>query len=134
MSNTIYTDLSIKTFKDILEIVDDEEQTQTTAIIMKFGAEWCGPCKNIQPYCHEVFKKLDQKIICFDLDIDEEDNMELYLAYKQKKMITTIPVIFAYVSNPERNKNHWWAPDFSVNSSQRHDVEQFFQKVLSLTR
>lgn len=134
MSNSIYTDLSIKTFKEILNIVDDEDQPQTTGIIIKFGADWCGPCKRIQPYCHEVFKSLNQKIICFDLNIEDEDNIELYMAYKQKKMITTIPVLFAYVSNPTRDNNHWWAPDFSVNSSQQHDVEQFFQKVKTLTR
>ena len=92
---------------------------------------------HVKEFNHTVMKylkSLDQKIICFDINIEHEDNIELYMAYKQKKMITTIPVLFAYVCNPTRDNNHWWAPDFSVNSSQQHDVEQFFQKVKTLTR
>ena len=68
------------------------------------------------------------------LDIDDEENMELYLAYKQKKMVRSVPVIFAYVSNPERDKSHWWAPDFSVNSAQTHDLDTFFGKVTAMTK
>ena len=50
-------------------------------IILKFTADWCGPCKRIQPYCHEVFKSLNQKIICFDLNIQtmvKQKIMELF--------------------------------------------------------
>ena len=134
MNNTIYTELDIASFKEILGLVDDIQNKDSVAIIIKFGAEWCGPCNRIKPYCHEIFKKFPKKIICFDIDIDKEENLELYVAYKQKKMVRSVPVIFAYVSNPERNQSHWWAPDFSVNSAQQHDLETFFAKVNTLTR
>lgn len=134
MSNPIYTELNVSSFKEILSLVDNSENKDNVAIIIKFGAEWCGPCKRIQPYCHQIFKNYPSKIICFDIDIDNDENLELYLAYKQKKMVRSVPVIFAYVSNPERDNSHWWAPDFSVNSAQQHDLETFFAKVNTLAR
>ena len=134
MSNPIYTELNVSSFKEILNLVDNSENKENTAIIIKFGAEWCGPCQRIKPYCHQIFKNYPQKIICFDIDIDNDENLELYLAYKQKKMVKSVPVIFAYVNNPERDNSHWWAPDFSVNSAQQHDLETFFAKVNTLAR
>jgi thiol-disulfide isomerase/thioredoxin len=133
MTNTIYTELNIENLKEILSLVDDNENKDNVAIIIKFGADWCGPCNRIMPYCHNIFKKYPEKIICFDIDIDNDKNLELYLAYKQKKMVTSIPVIFAYVTNSERDKNHWWVPDFSVNSAKQHDLDSFFAKVNTLT-
>jgi thiol-disulfide isomerase/thioredoxin len=134
MSNPIYNELGVNSFKKILQLVDDEDHTDTAAILIKCGAEWCGPCQRIKPYCHSKFKNLPSKVICFDIDIDKEENMELYLAYKQKKMVRSVPVIFAYISKPNRDSNHWWAPDFSVNSAQQHDLDNFFEKVNTLTK
>jgi len=134
MSNPIYNSLSVNTFKQLLELVDDPNHKESVAIIIKCGAEWCGPCQRIKLYCHDKFKKYPEKVLCFDIDIEEDENMELYLAYKQKKMVRSVPVIFAYVSNPDRNKNHWWAPDFSVNSAQTHDLDNFFAKVTAMTK
>lgn len=134
MSNPIYNSLSVNTFKQILDLVDDPDHQESAAIIIKCGAEWCGPCQRIKPYCHTKFKNFPTKVLCFDIDIDQEENMELYLAYKQKKMVRSVPVIFAYVSNPDRNKSHWWAPDFSVNSAQTDDLDTFFAKVTAMTK
>ena len=58
--------------------------------------------------------------------------MELYLAYKQKKMVTSIPTIFAYISKPEREKRHWYAPDFSVNSAKPLDIQNFFDRLKTI--
>ena len=129
MSNPIYNELNVNTLKKIIDVVDNSDDKNTEAIIIKFSAEWCGPCKRIQPYCHDVFQKLPAKAICFEIDIEKEENIELYLSYKQKKMVRSVPTIFAYVSNPDRNKSHWWVPDFTVNSAQQHEIEDFFNKV-----
>ena len=134
MSNPIYESLNINTLKELIELVDNGENTDKKVIVIKFGAEWCGPCNRIKPYCHNVFKKSSNKVICFDINIDEEENIELYQAYKQKKMIKTIPTIFAYTQNSERNYQHWWVSDFSVNTSNMPELEQFFNRLKSLSR
>lgn len=133
-NHPVYNSLSITEFKQILAVIDAPEQNANVAIILKFGATWCGPCKNIKELCTTRFNELSNKITCFDLDIDEEDNNELYTAYASKKMIKSIPTIFAYVSNSERNYAHWWAPDLSVNSSQPKDIDLFFKKINTLTK
>jgi len=134
MSNPIYNELDVNNFKKILQLVDDEEYINITAILIKFGAEWCGPCQHIKSYCHNKFKNLSSKVMCFDIDIDKKENMELYLAYKQKKMVKSIPIIFAYISNPNRDTSLWWAPDFSINTTNPYELENFFEKVNTLTK
>jgi len=129
MSNPIYTSLCVNELKQLLTMVDDSENKTIVGVIIKCGAEWCRPCQEIKPYCYNIFKNYPEKVVCFDINIDSEENMELYLAYKQKKMIRNIPVIFAYILNPERDKNHWWAPDFSVNSGDKNELDIFFAKV-----
>ena len=133
MDSTVYTKLDISTLKKILDLIDDPDNLIIKGIIIKFGADWCGPCKNITPYCNSQFKLL-KNIVCFDIDIDKDENMELYLAYKQKKMITSIPTIFGYVEKQNRDKTHWWVPDFSVNSSKLYDIENFIYKINMLTK
>jgi len=128
----IYSSLNVRQFKNLLDLVDSDENKSNIAIILKFGATWCGPCKTIYTQCHNIFNSLPDSVVCFDLDIDEDDVMELYVAYKQKKMVTSVPTIFAYVSNPERDKRHWYAPDFSVNSAKPIDIQNFFAKVQAI--
>ncbi len=43
-------------------------------MIIKFGAEWCNPCKLIHDDVHEWFNKLPNQYACYDLDVD--DNFE----------------------------------------------------------
>jgi len=133
MDNTTYTQLDISTFKKILNLVDNGDNLTTKGVVIKFGADWCGPCRNIAPYCHTEFKSL-KNVIYFDINIENEENMELYMAYKQKKMVTSIPTIFGYIENQDRDKNHWWSPDISVNSSRQHDIENFISKIKNLTK
>ena len=63
-------------------------------IILKFGAEWCQPCKLIAPLVDEYKKKLPSGISFYDLDVD--DNFEIFAYLKSKKMVTT-PEVYKYI-------------------------------------
>ena len=128
----IYTELDVAKLHELLNVIDTSNKTDNAAIIIKFGATWCGPCKQIKPLCHNLFAQMPENVICFDIDVDE--NMELYLAYKSKKMVTSIPTILGYTNNPNRDNNHWYAPDLSVTSSQPTSVEGFFKSILSRSK
>ena len=128
----IYTELDVAKLHELLSVVDSSTKKDNAAIIIKFGATWCGPCQRIKSLCHSLFAQMPENVICFDLDID--DNMELYVAYKAKKMVSSIPTILGYTNNQNRDKNHWYVPDMSVTGSQPSSVEGFFKNILSKSR
>ena len=133
MVNSIYTDLDVKNLKQIINIVDSGDNANK-CIIIKFTADWCGPCKRIKDYCYKKFEKYNTSVLCFDINIDLDENMELYMAYKQKKMVTSIPTIIAYIKKSERDSNHWWVPDLLVNSAKPSEIENFFNKIDTLIK
>ena len=133
MTNPIYTDLDVKNLKEIMDVIDSNDNA-SKCIIIKFTADWCGPCKRIKDYCYKKFEKYNSSVLCFDINIDLDENMELYMAYKQKKMVTSIPTIIAYIKKSDRNSNHWWVPDLLVNSAKPSEIENFFNKIDTLVK
>ena len=39
-------------------------------VFLKFTAEWCGPCKMIQPRLDELAKEYEGKVIFISVDVD----------------------------------------------------------------
>jgi thiol-disulfide isomerase/thioredoxin len=111
---SIYAELEVDEFKKIQNELSNE------MVIIKFGATWCGPCKKIKALCEEWFSKLPSNVILFDIDIDE--TMELYMAFKKYKMVNGIPAILAFYSK----KENWYIPDDSVSGGDLSGVNSFF--------
>jgi thiol-disulfide isomerase/thioredoxin len=67
-------------------------------VIAKFGATWCGPCKQIAQQVHGLMHQISEvysgKVICCDIDIDE--SFEIYAFLKSKKMVNGIPAILTW--------------------------------------
>jgi len=59
--------------------------------IIKFGAEWCGPCKAMKPHI-EQFKGMiaESDIEVLDLDVDKEENVELSNQYGVRSIPHTV--------------------------------------------
>jgi thioredoxin-like negative regulator of GroEL len=93
-------------------------------IVIKFGAEWCKPCKFIKPTCQEWFETCSNRIIYADIDIDE--SLELYMSFKNKKMIKGVPTIFAFDTRKPRDQ--WYIPDDSVSGGDVEAVKAFLQR------
>ena len=52
-------------------------------IVVKAGAGWCGPCKQITPYFDEyVTSYLNNKFIIVKLDVDSGSDLASYLKIK----------------------------------------------------
>lgn len=107
----------------------DLQQLQASAkgavIIIKFGATWCKPCKVIKPTCEEWAKTCPANIIYADIDIDE--SMDLYLAFKSKKMVRGVPVLLAF--DNRKTRDQWYIPDDSVEGGDIDAVKKFFARV-----
>ena len=93
-------------------------------IVIKFGAEWCKPCKLIKPTCEEWVKSCPSNIIYADIDIDE--SMDLYMAFKSKKMIKGVPTIFAF--DTRKHREQWYIPDDSVIGGDIEAVKEFLKR------
>ena len=100
-------------------------------IIVKLGATWCGPCKQIAHIVDAFFASSPQNVICADIDVDE--SIDLYAYLKQKRMVNGIPVILMY-----KRGNLSFAPDDSITGSDPNQLDAFFKRcglhLLSLNR
>jgi thioredoxin 1 len=103
-----------------------KELKDNQILIIKFTADWCGPCKGIKPICENYISKLPKHILFQEIDVDE--SIELYSFLKTKKMVNGIPAILAYFAG---EKETFYIPDDSVLGGDKNQVESFFQRILS---
>ena len=124
----VYNDLPLDKFKKIVSSYRKSESVveNKVLLIVKFGASWCRPCKQIGPICEKLFNEMPDNVICVDIDIDE--TMELYMALKKFKMVNGIPCILAYVLHPNRSEEEWYIPNDSVVGGNPTQVEAFFAR------
>jgi len=95
--------------------------TNPGIIIIKFGAEWCGPCKKIEGHVKILMNKMPNNVQCYVIDID--NSLEIYSFLKNKKMVNGIPVILAYYS-----ENTSYIPDDVVIGADVVKINEFFER------
>jgi thioredoxin 1 len=96
-------------------------QVNPGLVIVKLGATWCGPCKQIAPVVHGFFASSPNDVICADIDVDE--SFDLYAYFKSKKMVNGIPVILCY-----KKGNITFIPDDSVTGAEPGALDAFFKR------
>jgi len=64
-------------------------------VLLKMGAEWCGPCKRIHKEVEQGLAALPANVQKVVLDIDE--SLELYAYLKKLKRVNGIPAILFWV-------------------------------------
>ena len=92
-------------------------------IIIKFGAEWCSPCKNIHNVVYKNFQNMPENVICADIDID--NNFDLFTFLKSKRMINGIPAILAYYDD-----NDSYIPSDTVLGADQQQIQKLFDNCL----
>jgi hypothetical protein len=90
-------------------------------IVIKLGAEWCGPCKQIKNVVHAFFASSPPEVVCADIDVDQ--SFDFYSFLKSKKMVNGIPVLLCY-----KKGNSTYIPDDSVTGSDATQLHLFFQR------
>tara|TARA_B100000035_G_scaffold312685_1_gene324715 strand:+ start:10427 stop:10789 length:363 start_codon:yes stop_codon:yes gene_type:complete len=115
---TVITEIESR--NDLLPILENNPGV----IVIKLGAEWCGPCKLIEKEVHDFFENAPSNVLCGDLDVDE--SFDLYAYLKQKKIVTAIPALLCYRKN---NKN--FIPDDVLIGADKKELESFFERCLS---
>ena len=123
----IFMELSVKHMNQIIHLLDTGNKDELKAIVIKMGAEWCGPCQKIKPLVLSCIKHMPPNVICFDIDAD--DNMELYSFFKNKRLLNGIPAILCYTQNLERDPEKWYIPDMSVLGSDQNQIKHLFKTI-----
>ena len=59
---------------DLEPIANQCEKEQRT-ILIKFGAIWCGPCKNIEPAFDQLMRECFPDILVLKIDIDKSPDL-----------------------------------------------------------
>lgn len=90
-------------------------------VIIKLGAEWCGPCHKIAPLVHGFFATSPSCVVCADIDVDK--CFEFYGFLKSKKMVNGIPVLLCY-----KKGNETFIPDDTCTGANPTELDRFFKK------
>jgi len=93
------------------------------AVIIKFGAEWCGPCKRIQPTIDNVFSVMPPQVQCVVVDVDE--SLEIYSFLRKRKMLNGVPAVLVY-----KKGNLNYIPDYSVIGADMKALTTCFNQCL----
>lgn len=102
-------------------------QNNKRAVILKFGAEWCAPCRKIENFVHTWFEYIETNhpdIQLIYIDVDE--SFEIYAHLKTKKMIQGIPAMLAYYPG-----NTSYVFDEAVSGTDENAIRLFFEEVTS---
>lgn len=92
-------------------------------VVLKFGAEWCGPCKRIDAHVNQWFNAVSSdRVKCIMIDVDE--SFDLYGAFKAKRQVNGIPAILCFNAG-----NTSYIPDFNVVGADVNQINAFFQRV-----
>lgn len=93
-------------------------------IIIKFGAEWCGPCKTVDPSIKANMKMMPaDKIRTIMIDVDNA--FDAYAFLKSKKFVIGIPACLAYYQG-----NNSYVPDDVVIGADPKEINMFFKTCL----
>jgi thioredoxin 1 len=79
-----------------LPIVTDKTFKQkvlnsTEPVLLDFGAEWCHPCKQLDPIVEELAQEWDGRVKVFALDIDSNINTTMQMG------VMSVPTLILFL-------------------------------------
>ena len=79
----------------------------STPVLIDFYADWCEPCKWLEPILDEVKNQMDDKITIHKIDIDKHEDL------KKEYTIMSVPVLMLFKNGKLlwRMNGFMYAPD-----------------------
>ena len=98
--------------EELKQVLDNNEY-----VVVKFGAEWCGPCKQIAPVLEQLADEYQDRIKYVSIDVEE--STEITAEYK----IRNVPTII-FIKKGE-------IQDKAVGSISRNTIVEKIEKLIS---
>ena len=111
------------------DLIDFLKTTKYEYIMLKFFADWCGPCNKISPFVNNLADekiKTNSNFIFIEVNVDE--CFDLYAFLKKQKMIKGIPSIFLYKKEILNNIDleHYYIPQSSISGTNESEIKKIF--------
>lgn len=90
-------------------------------ILIKFQADWCKPCRLIEPRVNQWFDCKPRQAHVYVVNVDEDSR--LYSFYVKKRLLRGIPAIVVFLKG-----NTTPIFDDLINSSNLNEIDDFFTK------
>tara|TARA_Y100001970_G_C13708342_1_gene590626 strand:- start:20 stop:340 length:321 start_codon:yes stop_codon:yes gene_type:complete len=88
----------MSTIKTNDESFENDISAQSVPVVVDFGAEWCGPCKQLDPILEDIASENIDRLKVFKLNIDENPmtpqkfgvrGIPTIMLFKEGKLIDT---------------------------------------------
>ena len=86
------------TYKTDDQNFEQDVSSQNVPVLVDFGAEWCGPCKQLDPILEQIAIENSEKLKVFKINIDENPmtpqkfgvrGIPTIMIFKEGKLIDT---------------------------------------------
>jgi len=85
-------EVSVSSFKNINDSSFDQEVINSTVpVLVEFGAEWCGPCKQMEPILEQLAAEWNGKVRLAKVDVDES------VGTVMKFQVMSVPTLILFV-------------------------------------
>ena len=123
LTKEIIEEISIEDLMNLQRRIDADGDK---ALVVKFTATWCRPCQTIKQVTHDCFANLPSNVIIAEVDVD--NNIDLYMFMKNKRIVSGIPAILIWYPNTSRDLPRWYIPDDSISGSSHSDIFALFKR------
>ncbi|MBX3208827.1 MAG: thioredoxin [Labilithrix sp.] len=97
--------------KDLPTVTEAEFQREVLEsplpVLLEFGAEWCGPCRAIEPVMAKIAERHDGKVRVLAIDADAS------AAIASRYRVRALPTVISFVGGQE-HKRHAGATSMDV--------------------
>lgn len=90
-------------------------------ILIKYGAEWCAPCKQIEKVVQSGFAQMPSNVLCVFIDIDVSH--EIFSFMKKKRILSGVPAVVAHYKESAD-----YIPDDFVLGANVKEIDLLFQR------
>ena len=119
------------------DLINHLNKTSKEYTILKFTADWCGPCQKIHHDLQEIVKSTESKFQNASdkfeyIEVDVDENFDLYAFLKSKKMVKGIPTIFLYKKETYKSSDpeYLYIPQSSISGTNLVNIQNLFSLVV----